>query len=172
MRHGKKIVIQTPYIICNRMMYADLSCIAQQSESICIVTNSVYNGATPWGCSDYMNQKEKIMGTGAIICEHIGAHSLHAKGIVIDDDITIIGSFNMDMRSTYLDTELMLVIRNQELNTATGANLHAIMEQGNLVMPDGIEVPGPAFHKPRLCILQRISYFFFRMLIRPIRHIL
>ena len=31
-------------------------------------------------------------------------------------DLSVIGSFNMDMRSTYLDTELMLVIRSKDIN--------------------------------------------------------
>ena len=31
-------------------------------------------------------------------------------------DLSVIGSFNMDMRSAYLDTELMLVIRSKDIN--------------------------------------------------------
>lgn len=36
--------------------------------------------------------------------------SLHTKTILVDDHISMIGSYNLDLRSTYLDTELMLVI--------------------------------------------------------------
>ena len=32
------------------------------------------------------------------------------------DDLSVIGSFNMDMRSAYLDTEMMLVIRSKDIN--------------------------------------------------------
>ena len=35
---------------------------------------------------------------------------------MVDDDLSIVGSFNMDMRSVYLDTELMLVIDSKEVN--------------------------------------------------------
>ena len=35
--------------------------------------------------------------------------------IHIYDDLSVIGSFNMDMRSAYLDTELMLVIRSKDI---------------------------------------------------------
>ena len=31
-------------------------------------------------------------------------------------DLSVIGSFNMDMRSAYLDTDLMLVIRSKDIN--------------------------------------------------------
>lgn len=39
------------------------------------------------------------------------------KSILIDDNISVIGSFNVDMRSVYLDTELMLVIDSREINS-------------------------------------------------------
>ncbi len=34
---------------------------------------------------------------------------------MIDDHIAVVGSFNLDMRSVYLDTELMLVIDSKEV---------------------------------------------------------
>lgn len=38
------------------------------------------------------------------------------KSITIGEELAIVGSFNIDMRSAYLDTELMLVIDSQEVN--------------------------------------------------------
>ena len=51
---------------------------------------------------------------GINIWEYEGGYSYHGKSILIDDDLSVIGSFNMDMRSAYLDTELMLVIRSKD----------------------------------------------------------
>lgn len=42
--------------------------------------------------------------------------SYHGKCFRIGDRLTAIGSFNWDMRSTYLDTEMMLVIDSETLN--------------------------------------------------------
>ena len=50
------------------------------------------------------------------IWEYEGGYSYHGKSILIDDDLSVIGSLNMDMRSAYLDTELMLVIRSKDIN--------------------------------------------------------
>ena len=36
---------------------------------------------------------------------------------MIDDSMSIVGSYNMDMRSTYQDTELMLAVDCPELNS-------------------------------------------------------
>ena len=45
--------------------------------------------------------------------KHLG---LHAKFLLIDNDIAIIGSANLDPRSLVLNTEFNLVIESTELN--------------------------------------------------------
>lgn len=66
-----------------------------------------------------------MLDTGVTLLEYDGGVSYHGKSMVIDDDISVVGSFNMDMRSAYLDTELMLVIKSDELN----AQLRGIMSE-------------------------------------------
>lgn len=56
------------------------------------------------------------MLTGIKIYEYEGGISYHGKSITVDDNLSIIGSFNMDMRSAYLSTELMLVIDSEDIN--------------------------------------------------------
>ena len=52
---------------------------------------------------------------GAKVLEYHGGVSYHGKSAVIDDRLAIVGSFNMDMKSAYQDTELMLVIDSRPL---------------------------------------------------------
>jgi putative cardiolipin synthase len=40
---------------------------------------------------------------------------LHAKSMVIDDELVFIGTFNLDPRSTHLNTEVGVIVRSQEL---------------------------------------------------------
>ena len=58
----------------------------------------------------------KILETGVGILEYDGGVSYHGKCFVMDGRLSGIGSFNWDMRSAYLDTELMLVIDSEGLN--------------------------------------------------------
>ena len=51
----------------------------------------------------------------AKVLEYHGGVSYHGKSAVIDDRLAIVGSFNMDMKSAYQDTELMLVIDSRPL---------------------------------------------------------
>ena len=67
---------------------------------------------------DYKKNKGRILGTGVQIMEYDGGISYHGKCFVIDDRLSAIGSFNWDMRSAYLDTELMLVIDSEPVNEA------------------------------------------------------
>lgn len=172
MLKGKNILLQTPYIICNKFMYKGLAEVVNSSEKLCIVTNAVENGANPWGCSDYINQKNNITETGATVYEYLGEHSLHTKAVLIDDNLSIIGSFNLDMRSTYLDTELMLAVSCEKLNLTLRENSLPLIEQSNYVLPDGKEIPGPAYKTKKLTLLKNVIYSLLSTITKPIRHIL
>lgn len=117
MKNAKqRVKIHTPYIICNEMMYRTWEEIADNVPEFSVMTNSVANNGNPFGSADYAKNRGRIMDTGITIWEYEGGYSYHGKSILIDDELSVIGSFNMDMRSAYLDTELMLVIRSREVN--------------------------------------------------------
>lgn len=119
----ERVKIHTPYIICNEMMYDSLTELCGLVPNVLLMTNSVANNGNPFGASDYAANKQKILDTGLEVWEYEGGYSYHGKSILIDDDISIVGSFNMDMRSVYLDTELMLVIKSEEINRQLGGEM-------------------------------------------------
>jgi phosphatidylserine/phosphatidylglycerophosphate/cardiolipin synthase-like enzyme len=57
---------------------------------------------------------------------------MHTKSILIDDRLSLIGSFNWDMRSVYLDTELMLLVDCPALNAALRERTEEMMRQSRL----------------------------------------
>ncbi len=118
-----RVKLHTPYIICNDMMYADLKTVADSPVQTMLMTNSVANNGNPFGAGDYLKNKENVLATGLDVWEYEGGTSYHCKTILIDDNISVVGSFNMDMRSVYLDTEVMLVIDSKELNSRLCANM-------------------------------------------------
>lgn len=99
--------------------------------------NSVANNGNPFGTADYQKNRDKIRSTSVTIWEYEGGYSYHGKSILIDDDISIIGSFNMDMRSVYLDTELMLVIRSKEINAQLESAMMKYEQGARQVLADG-----------------------------------
>ena len=138
MKNAKeRVKIHTPYIICNDMMYNTWEEIAQKVSHFSIMTNSVANNGNPFGAADYAKNRNRILETGIDIWEYEGGYSYHGKSILIDDDLSVIGSFNMDMRSTYLDTELMLVIRSKEVNKQLEDGMMEYESVSRQVLDDG-----------------------------------
>lgn len=112
----EEVIIHTPYIICNDWMYDTFRSICTDGKTVKLMTNSALNNGNPFGAVDYALHKDEILDTGLCVLEYQGGVSYHGKSIAIDDELAIVGSFNMDMKSVYQDTELMLVIQSKELN--------------------------------------------------------
>lgn len=96
------------------MLKEQLTQIGNQPIDAKILTNSVGSSPNPIACTAYLGDRSRILNTGISLWEYQGDHSIHAKSYVIDDRITAVGSYNLDPRSAYLDTELLLVIDSTE----------------------------------------------------------
>jgi phosphatidylserine/phosphatidylglycerophosphate/cardiolipin synthase-like enzyme len=171
MQQGQDIRIQTPYIVCNRSMYEGLAAVTE-TASVQIMTNAVENGANPFGCTDYLNNQQKIRQTGVSVVEWMGGQSLHTKTVLIDDRISVVGSFNIDMRSCYLDTELMLVVDCPELNRALREEFDRMAQQSRTVSADGEATLGEDCVPPELPGWKKGVYLLLRVILLPIRYLL
>lgn len=171
MSGGEDVLIYTPYVIASDSMQADLEQICQSNQQTVMILNDVANGANPWGCVDYLNQKEELLSTGVTIGQYCYVNSLHTKNILVDDRICVIGSFNFDMRSAYLDTELMLVIDSGELNQQLREKAALDLSYCKLVTEDG-EMTGENYIEEQLSGGKRIIYYLLQYAIRPFRNLL
>ncbi|MDO4344532.1 MAG: phospholipase D-like domain-containing protein [Eubacteriales bacterium] len=113
---GEETTFHTPYILCNNYMLERLSNVCAAAENVSMMTNSVANNGNPFGAVDYETHKTEILRTGVEILEYDQGVSYHGKCFTIGDRLSGVGSFNWDMRSAYIDTELMLVVDSPELN--------------------------------------------------------
>lgn len=138
----ERVVIQSPYVVCNSYMCEQLTLLKEAVPNTKLLLNSVENGDNFVASSDYIRNKEKIIATGIPLYEYDGGISNHGKSILIDDDLSVIGSYNMDLRSSYLDTELMLVIESRELNQELEGYMNEMEADSRRVLLDGsYEVP-------------------------------
>lgn len=172
MEQGKRSTIYTPYIICGREMYQDLTSLCEKAEEVEIITNDVSNGANPWGCTDYLNQRKKIWGTGVTVYEYMGTHSLHTKAVLIDDRMSLIGSYNLDMRSTYQDTELMLAVDCVPLNKKIRQEAERDKISSRSMTSQGTYLYGESYVPKALSVPKQIFYTVLRVLIVPFRRFL
>lgn len=172
MKEGERILVETPYMICDEDMYREISILSGEGKQVQIMLNGPQGGANPFGCADYLRQKENILGTGSEVFEWAGEQSLHTKTFLIDDRISVVGSYNLDIRSTYLDTEMMLFIDCPKLNGMLYEEAMAKTEKSLHVMSDGTEHPGKDYRPGERSFLRDMRSGFLRVVLVPFRHLL
>lgn len=91
---------------------------------------------------------------------------------MVGENISIVGSCNFDMRSIYLDTEMMLVIDSKELNADIRQQIEGLKKDSKHVLPDGREKEGEGYRGVKQKTGKKIFYGVLRVLILPFRHLL
>lgn len=76
------------------------------------------------------------------------------------------------MRSTYLDTEIMLVVDSPELNSHLREIAQDQMNQSLCMRPDEELVSGQQYQPKPLGVVQTISYGILRIFLPLFRHLL
>ena len=121
---------------------------------------------------DYLNQKKAVRQTGSYVYEYVGTQALHTKTVLAGDTLSIVGSCNLDMRSVYLDTEMMLFIECKELNETLRGHTEKLKLKSRQVAPDGTIIDGENYQIIEQSVGKRIFYGILRILIIPFRHLL
>ena len=131
----EEVLFQSPYVVCNDVMYDSLEQIVSAVPSVTLLVNNVVTGENIMASSDYLRSKGAILETGVTLYEYAVINN-HSKCAVIDDDLAIVGSFNWDMRSAYLDTELMLVVASPELNQSLRAYTQSLLAESRFCVDE------------------------------------
>ena len=145
-----EILIESAYLIYDDRQLKDLQ---QQSGRGIIVrslTNSMASNDVLGNHSGYARRRLDMLDSGMQIfelkpnaalchdtipdpkrCAPDSHYGLHSKSVVFDRHIAAIGSFNLNLRSTYLNTELMLVIEDSTIATKVAASIEHAMQAEN-----------------------------------------
>ena len=111
----RSIVIESPYFIPSRSMRALLERKLAAGVQVLVVTNSLHStdGLLPQAA--YLKYRRHLVRAGVDFREYKGPDVLHAKSIVVDGRVSLIGSYNIDPRSQYLNTEVMCMSEDEEI---------------------------------------------------------
>lgn len=80
-----------------------------------ILTNSLATSDNLFAQAGYVGDRRDLVQAGVELWEYAGPECLHAKAAVVDDEIVIVGSYNLDPRSEHLNSELALVATDPAL---------------------------------------------------------
>lgn len=105
--------MQSPYVILDPQLKALLNDLGAKQIDAEILTNSVAASPNPLASTAYFGDRRAILDSGVRLLEYQGENSLHAKTYIIDERLSVVGSYNLDPRSAYIDTELMLAIDSE-----------------------------------------------------------
>jgi len=145
-----EVLAQTPYLILPQGAFEVIESLRQRGVTIRLNTNSLATTDSLPAFSGYARQRERLLKLGVELYElrhdaelrqtliqrfaRLSADSvfaLHAKTAVIDRRWVYIGSFNMDPRSTHLNTELGILIDSPQLAAEVAAILIQDMYPAN-----------------------------------------
>lgn len=133
----ERVLIHTPYAVCSQDMYKGLEEVAANVPKAELLLNSIASGDNICASSDYLKNKQKVIDTGMELYEYMGKYSTHGKSVLIDNNISAIGSYNFDNRSTYVDTETMLVADSEPLAKELEMHLYHLKDGSLPVEADG-----------------------------------
>lgn len=132
----KSINIQSPYLITTDLGQQLFKAVVQRGVTVNVLTNSLSSTDNLEAFSGYQREREKLLSTGVHVFEFkpdaavrfkvmTGAlqkkmnftprFGLHAKSMVIDSAVAVIGTFNLDPRSANLNTECVTIIRDKKI---------------------------------------------------------
>jgi cardiolipin synthase C len=110
----ESIVIESPYFIPPRFFRELLRKKLAEGVRIVVVTNSVRSTDGLLPQVGYLKYRGEFARAGIDFREYKGPDCLHGKAIIVDRRVVMIGSYNIDPRSQYLNTEVTCVAENEE----------------------------------------------------------
>lgn len=140
------VLIETPYLVPTEEFKTDLGILRKRGVSVEILTNSSSSNDDLLVAIGYEASKKKLLAMGINLWEYRGPDTIHAKSAVLDDDLALIGSFNMDPRSQHLNTETGVAIHDRETARQLRENIHVTRKDCDHITPDHLK--GTTLSKP------------------------
>lgn len=164
----KRLVIQNPYVVLTRDMLSALERASARGVEISIITNSPLSTDSAVTQAFFLDDWQMILARcpNARIFVATGDRKFHGKSAVIDDDQSVVSTYNLDLLSGFINGEVGALIESKEVatdltaafaddtNDPSNGFLEYTIEkdaQGNAVIRDGEPVRkfGPEEHLPK-----------------------
>ena len=158
----KDLLIVSPYFVPGSDMLAAFKAARSRGVRIRILTNSLSSNDAPVAHVGYARYREALLASGVELYELVSDSStlraalgigsgstaaassrvmLHSKLLVMDGQILVVGSMNLDQRSQLQNTEIAVLVRSRVLSAQTSEQIergltmgawHVVQENGAL----------------------------------------
>lgn len=155
----QSITLESAYLIFDGPQLKNLKKLTNDNVDIKALTNSMASNDLITNHSGYAGRRKEMLSHGIQLfelkpdtslceastknltkCAPTAAYGLHAKSAVFDQQLAVIGSFNFNLRSTYLNTESILIIENKQIAKKLEREINKAMSEENswrLSLTDG-----------------------------------
>lgn len=129
----RRLWIATPYFVPDDALARAIALAARRGVEVCILVPLRSNHLTA-DLAGAPSLRELAREGARIACYAPGM--MHAKLVLVDDELAILGSANVDMRSLFLDYEIALFLHARSEVEAMAAWFEALL-------PDCVPLPAP-----------------------------
>ena len=147
------LLIVSPYFVPGAQMMQQFADIRNRGVRVRVLTNSLASNDAVAAHAGYARYRKALLGMGVELYEmrseqrgtiaSFGAGSgsvgrsggesrasLHAKAVVVDNRLLVVGSMNLDLRSKLLNSEIAVVLRNAKLAKEATAMIEPGLTKG------------------------------------------
>ena len=164
-RAQEDVNIVSPYLIPTPKLMAAFSNLRQRGVRVRIITNSLHSTDNLFTQAGYRNLRQQMVAMGIEIYEYNGPDTIHAKVVVVDNRIAIIGTYNLDPRSERLNREVGIKIidrNNNKLINEMNLAIEIFRRDATLISRDGImqnqDIKDKGLTKKKKVILKALNF--------------
>jgi cardiolipin synthase len=108
----ERIIIVSPYFVPDEALLLAITTACQRGVHVELFVSEEGDQAMVYHAQ--RSYYETLLRAGVVIWMYRKPFILHSKSVTIDDEVAVIGSSNMDMRSFGLNLEVSMLVRGQE----------------------------------------------------------
>ena len=147
------LLVVSPYFVPGAEMMREFANIRQRGVRVRVLTNSLASNDAVAAHAGYARYREALIAMGVEMYEMRSAQrgtvasfgtgsgsaggsmgesraSLHAKAVVVDNRLLVVGSMNLDLRSKLQNSEVAIAIRNRKLSSEATALIEPALKNG------------------------------------------
>ncbi|MDQ0589057.1 phospholipase D family protein [Variovorax paradoxus] len=146
------LLVISPYFVPGPDMKQAFAAAHSRGVRIRVLTNSLSSNDAPVAHVGYSRHREELLKIGVELYELRSEQAsvgnafgssgsggslgesrsmLHSKVLVMDGQLLVVGSMNLDLRSQLQNTEIALLVRSAELSRAASAQIERGMREGS-----------------------------------------
>jgi cardiolipin synthase len=130
----RKVIITSPYFVPDEAMMYAITSACQRGLEVQLFVSEIGDQASVWHAQ--RSYYGPLLDAGVQIWLYPAPFILHSKHLSIDDDVAVIGSSNMDIRSFALNAEVTLLVRGRSFVEQMRAIEQGYRDAGRRLTPE------------------------------------